>query len=179
MLSNANYCHVILPVTPTGIDVENQWNTGELQNNDLKQSLVYEIEYYSEGDGRLLDFYQHHTVPVMSKKLISALKTAGVDNLQTFDIDIRLLESGKNIQTHQAVNILGNLKSCKPGVTERDLHNGSWIKKLGIDEDNVNGALFFRMTESPKTIVIHVSLKKKLENDFSDLSYAHPLESVI
>lgn len=171
--------HVLLPATPSELEVEGAWTTGDTLKPELKTPFVYEIEHYSEGDGELLDFYPNLTVPVMSKKMIAALKEAGVDNLQTFDVNIKLLSTGESIRTHQAVNILGNLKSCKTGVTQRDFYNGSWIKKTGIDEDRLNGALFFRMIESPKTIMIHISLKKKLEKKFSGLSYNHPLECVI
>ncbi len=170
---------VILPETPSGFEAESPWTTGDTLKPELKRPFVYEVEYYSEGNGELLDFYPNSTVPVMSKKLIAALKEAGVDNIQTFDVDINFLRTEKSVQTHQVVNILGNLKSCKTGVTERDFDNGSWIKKTGIDENALNGALFFRMIESPKTILMHVSLKKKLEKEFSGLSYAHPLECVI
>ena len=53
------------------------------------------------------------------------------------------------------------------------------LKKIGLDEERINGALLFRMMESPETIVIHTSLKEKLEGKFSGLTFTHPLESVI
>lgn len=97
--------------------------------------------------------------PVMSARLIDELLSAGVNNLQCFDAVLTNKSTGETWHTHKAVNIVG-LVSCA------DLSRSEYAKiggglydfnSLVVDPNRATG-LFFRLAESPSTIIAHKSI---------------------
>lgn len=102
------------------------------------------------------DFTQR-VIPVMSSRLLAALREAGVDNLQSFEARLENPETGESWTGFSAVNIVGTIECADLGRSDYselggDLLSFSW---LVIDPKRAKGALFFRLAESPSTIIAH------------------------
>ncbi len=96
-------------------------------------------------------------VPVMSDRLLKVLREAGVENLQTFEARLENRATREAWTGFQAVNILGTIECADRSQSEySELGGGllsfSW---LVVDPERTNGALFFRLAESPDVIIAH------------------------
>jgi hypothetical protein len=110
-------------------------------------------------------------IPVMSKGLVDALITLGIDNLQLFEAVLLNEETGEEWKNYFAVNIIGIIAcadltlSESTKIAERPgsapaLH---MFEELVINFGATRGALMFRLAESPGEILIHGSLLDALE----------------
>lgn len=101
--------------------------------------------------------YTQRVIPVMSDRLLNTLREAGVDNLQSFEARLENPSTGESWAGFNAVNIIGTIECADLSQSEYrelggDLLSFSW---LVIDPKRANGALFFRLAESPSTIIVH------------------------
>ena len=165
------------PKLPTKYDV---WMTGEmLPESEISTPLEYVIE--AEDEGVMLPFFDGESAPLMSKKLISALETCGVDNLQVFDARVKILRTGEILDSYAAVNIVDLVESADLNASDYEssplgnspLYSTSF-DSLVVDEEKVNGGLFFRMAESVSIILVHKRVKEVLEPFFPRLSFIEP-----
>jgi hypothetical protein len=96
-------------------------------------------------------------IPVMSDRLLSALREAGVDNLQSFEARLENPDTGEVWTGYHAVNIIGTIECADLDQSEyAELGGGllsfSW---LVVDPKRAKGALFFRLAEAPDMIIAH------------------------
>src|SRR5262245_54011844 len=109
-------------------------------------------------------------IPLMTRRLVDALRASGVDNLQTYDT--RLVEPrGPNPppENHYlAVNLVGlvaaaDLQKSKlnPEVKERlisvDFHS------LAVDKAKARDQLLFRLAENTSVILAHERVRESVE----------------
>jgi hypothetical protein len=131
------------------------------------------------GGSMLMELYQNAGV-VMSKRLISALQAAGVDNLDLYPATILNEETGEIDLSYAAVNIIGVVAAADlsrtvfdPGVTDRLI--AASIDSLAIDEGAARGHRLFRLAESVETIVVHESVKRCVEAEgFDTVVFTQP-----
>lgn len=108
------------------------------------------------------------SIPVMSKRFLSLLVQAGVDNLQVFPILIKSEIDGHVWDNFFAVNIIGLIQCADLAASDYgEIFHGLYdFDVLAIDIEKTNNALFFRLQESPSMIIMHKSIGKYLmEND--------------
>jgi uncharacterized protein DUF1629 len=101
---------------------------------------------------------------VMHNKFVTALRKAGVDNVQTFPAVITEEESGRNFKGYVAANVVG-LVSCA-NVAESKSHPFADVyvfEDLVIDPKKTHGLLLFRLAESPTEIIVHETVAKAIE----------------
>lgn len=118
-------------------------------------------------------------LPIMSRRLLTALQRAGVDNLETFPV--RLLDSRTGVvlsDDHVAFNIVGVASVMDEEGTryegERPWVAGN-ILSLSVDEARARGLLMFRLAEAVNGIVVHHTLKAAVEAAGIDtLSFIEP-----
>jgi hypothetical protein len=123
-------------------------------------------------------------IPLMSRRLITALRAAGVDNLQTFDTRL-VTTQGQNpppTDHYLAVNIVGlvaaaDLQRSKtnPEITEKlismDFHS------LCVDEGQVKDLLLFRLAENITAVLVHERVKDAVESSgITSLTWFAPEE---
>jgi hypothetical protein len=143
------------------------WMTGKLVA-DPGEVIVYGVD--REYPGNLSPFYWSLQVPLIRHDLLDALKSAGVDNIQTFAAVLRDTAAGKEHTDYSALNILGLVSAADlskstlmrgeslTGV-DRDFH------KLVIDESAVPpDFLMFRLAESVNAIIVHEKVKAVIES---------------
>lgn len=126
--------------------------------------------------------YMASNMPVFSDALIDALKQAGVDNLELFDLVITDPDNGREYTGYKAVNIVGCIKAADLEKSEYTQHgNGAVIDvdfdKLVIDEKKPRGTLMFRLAESVNVIMVHRSVRDHLQKlNFPFLRFYEPGE---
>lgn len=181
--SSATEEHVHISKGPKLPLYYDNWCDGKKIDIELSLPLEYLVEDFDEHGGLLRSYYYALAAPLMSKKLIKALRECGVNNLDTYDANIRFLSNGKINQDYQAVNIIGLVKAAnmnKSNYTTSGLSDDNndklsvWFDNMIIDEESIKDLLFFRMAESLSTVLVHKSIKEEIEKDFPDLKFYHP-----
>ena len=116
-------------------------------------------------------------VPIMSALFLTALRHAGVSNLQCFPAELRSSADGTVWKNYSAVNIVG-LISCADLTRSESTHiidrpgEGALplmaFENLKVDSARAGEALLFRLAESPGTVIIAGSVVEYLRAQRSD-----------
>lgn len=101
--------------------------------------------------------YMEMMIPVMSDRLVDALKSVGVDNLQCFDAIVENPSTGDSWNGFNAVNIIGRIACADLRQSVYDKIGGGLLgfDWLVVDQDKAHGALLFRLAEAPGIIIAH------------------------
>ena len=105
----------------------------------------------------------YYAAELMHKKLVQALQTEGVDNLQLFPAVIVELGSDIVIEDYVIVNVVG-LVACA-AISDSDsmpFADGLFFHNLVIDPNKTHGLLMFRLAESKLDVLVHERVAKKL-----------------
>ena len=156
---------------------ESSWIDGVLITCDVHKP--FRVRTRSGHEYKMLEFYSDDMA--MRADLVEALREAGVDNLQAYDLIINK-ESGEEITNYKVVNIIGVVSAVDYGKTTFNPDNPSRfidasIDSLAIDPHKASGLLMFRLKESITTILIHASIKQYLEarrDQFPYLNFTEP-----
>lgn len=158
-------------------DIHNsEYTDGNYLTKTFDMPFEFELYEYQKGDIGMAEFHSQ-PFPIMSDKLIAALREAGVDNLQTFPAILKGHHSGIDITNYKVVNVVGKIAAADMGKSDYIDMGGMGIiavgfKDLVIDETKTYGALLFRLVESITDIIIHESVKNHLETcGFNYLRY--------
>jgi hypothetical protein len=104
-------------------------------------------------------------IPLFSDRLLSALREAGVDNIDTYHAEVHSPE-GDIFSDYKAVNIIG-LVSCadlqKSVYLEGTEPPMMGFQYLVIDEEKARDLPFFRLAENSLYILVADRVKKKLD----------------
>jgi hypothetical protein len=112
--------------------------------------------------------YLEFNIPVLSNRLLAAVTEAGVDNLQAFPALLRNSDTGEEWDGYQGINFLG-LISClavaesKAKSSLPPLYSFN-IGEMVIEESRADGALAFRLAESPAVLLVHKRLRDHLKH---------------
>jgi hypothetical protein len=106
-------------------------------------------------------------LPLVSKRLADALKSAGVSNIDYYTAEIRNETTDENFCTYFAFNLVGLVAAADLSASNYDAPEGPLIsvdfESLVIDEEKVRGVLMFRLAECVTAIVVHESVKRAIE----------------
>ncbi len=112
---------------------------------------------------QMSDYYPH--VKLMSNRLVEALKSSGVDNIELFEAQIVNEAGGGKISGYQVVNVLGLVSAADPRASKsRPLANVRSFQKLVLDESRTRGLLLFRLAESLTDIIIAEKVAKRVQD---------------
>lgn len=149
---------------------------GNIISTTYDKPFEFELWESKKGNNGYAEFY-YESFPLMSDKLIEALKEAGVDNIQLFPAVLKDLKTGFERSDYKVVNVIGKLKAADMEKSNPIDMGGSGaiavgFKNLTIDMHNTHGLLLFRLAESITSLVIHESVKNILEKkEFKYLRY--------
>jgi hypothetical protein len=136
---------------------------------DLTVETPYEFELreYTEGGNGLAEFY-YEAFPLMRDDLIGVLQSAGVDNLQLYPAVLRDLKTGLERRDYKVVNIVGKIAAADMAKSTYVDMGGLGMIAVGfqdlvIDESKARAQRLFRLAESLTSVVIHESVKERLE----------------
>jgi len=110
-------------------------------------------------------------IPLMSRRLVKALREAGVDNLQTYATKLtNLQEPNPPPEDHYlAVNIVGciaaaDLKKSQTNPEVSDKMMSMDFHSLAIDPTKTRNALMFRLAEDLSAVLVHERVRQYVES---------------
>ena len=120
-------------------------------------------------------------IPLMTRRLVAALRNAGVDNLQTFET-LLVAPQGNDPPPpnhYLAVNVLGLLAAADENKSQSDPGTGRLIYRdfhsLAIDETKARDILMFRLAENTSAVIVHERVKQAVETQgIQTLSWISP-----
>lgn len=140
------------------------WNSGTRITAPVPTPLRVELD--PEHPGVLLPMY-HKGILIFSDAMIEALHTAGVDNLDLYDVIIDDPFTGKPHLDYKVVNIIGAIAAADLGQSKFKAWGTPLVDvdfdSLVIDSAKTGGALMFRLAENVAGIVVHEHVKNQLE----------------
>jgi hypothetical protein len=142
------------------------WLDGSFLDEEIQEPLIYTLD--PDYPGHLLALYDEEAVPLIREDLLAILVDAGIDNLQLFPAVIRDPGSGEEHNQYQAFNVVGVVSAADMSRSElMDTGDSTMVDvdfdRLYIDESRVEGALMFRLAEAVSAIVVHESVKRRIE----------------
>jgi hypothetical protein len=161
--------HAIL--TGEDDDPRRMWQAGEKFDPPPREPVRAVVE-----EAGVLPEFTDDGIPMMSRRLLESLRSAGVDNIDAYAAEILDPAAGKTYTSHVAFNVVGKIAAADPGGSEFD-PSIPWFDKLVLDPAAPHGALLFRLAESVNALLVHESVKAKLEADGIDtLTFLPPEE---
>jgi len=140
------------------------WNSGARITAPVPQPMQVELD--PENPGVLLPMY-HKGVLIFSDDLITALRDAGVDNLDVYELILSDPFTGAKHRNYKVVNIVGLISAADLGRSKHTAWGTPLIDvdfdSLVIDPAKARGALMFRLAENLAGIVVHAKVKNHLE----------------
>lgn len=168
---------MMLLFPPPNPSLTDLWLAGRRFAQPLETPLTVRIRPGSE-DGVLLDYFG--TARLMSDRLVETLRSAGVDNLDTYDAVIRSKDGSVERVGYKAFNLLGVVRAAELSSTEflqgtdSRLIDGS-ISSLTIDTQKARGLLMFRLAEYVGAVIVHERVKQAIEaENFTNLVFRPP-----
>jgi hypothetical protein len=159
------------------------WNSGAIITIDVPDPLPVTLKRYNEQSA---DHSPHFpsfldgTGPLFRDDLIDAMRSFGVDNLQTFNVALQDPDNGQTYTNYKAVNVLGLISAADMAQSEATVHPGGPIidvdfDSLVIDESKTKGALIFRLAESTNALLVSERLRDfLLSRKFDDIDFFDP-----
>lgn len=166
----------VYDVKDPGLDV--RWLSGLPVSIPLPNPIDLELD--DRFGTRMADIFIRRIL-VMSDRLVTALRRAGVTNLQTFPAVLLDPKKGVRVPGYQAVQILGRVKAADmersiahdPSAVGRNI---VFFEKLVIDEGAAHGLLMFRLLEDASTIIVHERVKQELSKESWRFVSVHPTD---
>jgi hypothetical protein len=114
------------------------------------------------------DFFDT-TVPVMSRRLLEALRACGVENLEAYPVR---LQSPRGLvrEDYLAVNVVGLVDAVDLAQSAHELRRGRprFGGAIVIDVHKTQGLPLFRLPYSPRFIVVNEPIARALERGSFD-----------
>ena len=134
----------------------------------------------SSDHGPEMPEYFKGTIPLFRDDLLEAVRSAGVDNLDLYDVAVTDPDSGRVHTNYKAVNIIGVIAAADMGKSKATVHTGGPVidvefDELVLDDAKPRGALIFRLAEATATILVHEKLRDHLlSRGFDKLEFLPP-----
>lgn len=118
-------------------------------------------------NGAMLEFWDD-PAPIMTKRLYEALTTGGVDNLDSYAVEVVNPSNDQIVHDYVAFNLIGAVAAADLDKSDFDGSNPERMISVDFDsvvisEDATQGALMFRLAQSVNAIVIHQRIKDHIE----------------
>jgi hypothetical protein len=139
------------------------WISGARLTAEIPAPITADLN--PEFGTEFLDSY-HEYIPIWSDRLVSAMRSAGVDNFELFDAVIRDTRTQIERSDYKAVNVIGCLDCVDMSLSKFDSRSERGARefaKLVIDPAKVSGFKLFRLIERPTLLVIDSDVKAALE----------------
>ena len=157
---------------PDGYELTD-WVSGDRKTNLPKLTLTTNSEYESKLTDLLLTRFD---LQVYSKKLVDILNVCGVNNVDYYPVKIIKHDTGEEIDTYQAANIVGkvacldeNNSKCRYSSKTGAIQG---LKKFRLNEESIKSKseigsepLLFRLGEFKYVILAHEIIKNRIEDE--------------
>lgn len=163
------------------IDQISHWDysltLGELQPKNMPEPIEYEIDTEIGGSYLPTTFLSE---PVFSVGFIQALINCGIDNIETYEVNIVNPDTGEHIEGYRAINIIGKIACADMDNSEceRLIEDQYVFRQLIINPLKARGAYIFRLAQCTQIILVHEDIVKQLPTEFfKDLKF-QPVEEI-
>lgn len=134
------------------------WMTGVRFDREPPEPIILKLRGTDEDDWVLGDLWLT-PICVMSKRLHDVLIHAGVDNLDTYAVELHDPENDEVYKDFVAFNLIGKIAAADANKTVFANNSpkiiSADIDSLSIDQTKTQNALMFRLSESVNTILVH------------------------
>ncbi len=157
------------------------WMAGSRFDRQPPEPIVLKLRGTDEDNWILGDLWLT-PITVMSKRLHEAFLQAGIDNLDTYSVELHDPVSGKVYKDFLAFNLIGKIAAADAAMTQftpsvKERMVSADIDSLAVDAHKTHGALMFRLAESVNAILVHASVRKAIEAAGIDtLTFIEPEE---
>jgi hypothetical protein len=140
---------------------------------------------HSSDESPDLPAYFKGRIPLMREDLVSALRHAGVDNLDLYNATVIDPDSDSRVTLYKAVNIIGAISAADMARSNATVHPGGAVidvdfDGLTIDPAKARGVLMFRLAESINGIVVHERVRDHLlKAGFNELEFLDPADTAL
>jgi hypothetical protein len=144
--------------TPTTGELD--WEAGQpFDVAPLGETLVLDAAYGSD----MPDYFET-TVPVMSARLLAALRDAGVDNIVSYPVRLQRNDTEEPIDGWEAINLIGAVEAMDLSRTPHRLLFGKpeATGPVFLSDERTNDLQAFRLVYGPTHIVITARIASKL-----------------
>jgi hypothetical protein len=153
------------------------WMSGQRFSGPVPEPIEFSL--LDTHNDRMLEMDNTEAL-LITKKLLGALREAGVDNLDAYDAVIRHEGAGTVTTDYVAVNVIGLVSAAdlgasnivggmKGGLIDVDFEG------VVIDEGRARGALMFRLAENTSAIIVHERVRDHLlDRGFDMLAFIPP-----
>ena len=105
-------------------------------------------------------------IPIMSERMVQALLSAGVNNVEFHEAVLINTVTGEKYP-YRAFNVVGLVAAANLDRSECDIHDGVPVAdvsfyKLVLDESKCRSCLMFRLEENVSTLMVHDSVRQEL-----------------
>jgi hypothetical protein len=160
-----------------------KWNRGAIITVSVPDPFVVTLKPYNEykeDHGPHLPSFMKGNGPLFRDDLIEAMRSFGVDNLQTFNVELQDPDNGQTYTNYKAVNVVGLIAAADMAQSEATVHPGGPVidvdfDSLVIDESKTRGASIFRLAESTNALLVSERLRDFLVGrNFDDIDFHDP-----
>jgi len=136
------------------------------------QSIIeLQTKLDSKAPQRIYREFAANPLPLMSRRLVTALREAGVDNLQTYDTKLLNPQGSPPIDEdyYQDVNVVGLVAAADLGASQtnpdaREKLIAMDFHSLSIDQLKARDLLMFRLAENVSALLVHEHVRKLVES---------------
>lgn len=152
-------------VDPGATSLANRWTRGRLvEATEVSSDLQVQVD--SEPGGPYPDFFTLQQIPIVSDRLLQAMRGAGADNFEAHPIPI--VSPNGTVDGHHLLNIVGRVACLDKAEAEVSyIDEGVDIvlrmKKLAIDPQRVGDLDLFRLDEFELLILVSERVQSSLE----------------
>jgi hypothetical protein len=136
----------------------------DAKENEIDLPYRYTMTVTARQEPRFYGWYPGSFL--MQLKLVDAIRSAGVDNLQVFTTEIRREDNNTEVPGYTTVNIVGQV-ACVAAKKSMSMPvaNLKYFTDLTIDPTKTAGQLLFRLEESPMVVLLHETVAKAVEKE--------------
>jgi hypothetical protein len=153
------------------------WVSGERFRDPIPQPIT--LYWYPENEDAPPKALYKAGIPMMKAALHKAFLDAGVDNLDTYALEIRSETKPEIDRTFVAFNVVGTIAAADMKKSKYNTNGGPAMVSVDfagvtVDPEKARDALLFRLAQNVSAIVVHDRVKKKLETTGFGLSFIPP-----
>ncbi|AZZ90656.1 hypothetical protein EUZ85_07960 [Hahella sp. KA22] len=154
------------------------WRKGAVLPDLPPDPLKFTLEAFnphSADDSHHMPSYFRASAPIFSDELIAALQECGVENLETYNLDLFDPDNGQTYTNYKVVNIVGLIAAADMQQSDEPSLNEVDTDSLINGTSKTGGRYFFRLAESTNTLIVHEKVKQHLlAKGFTDLAFYEP-----
>jgi hypothetical protein len=120
----------------------------------------------TKGGTDIPDVFFFSNIPLYSDRLLSALRSAGVDNLDVYDVELLDPRSGEVRKDYKATNIVGKIECVNLKKSKYDDSSEFPMiefEEIVLNEKKIGAAKMFRLAENPLFIIVSQDVKDQLD----------------